>query len=398
MTEPTKKNINDVIKPLKALSEGLSVLTADEWNALQAFCHMAIDENPATEEAMRLELGLPAAEPMKEEFADTTKLYAKLKTDCLAFRDEIRPGTIQLADDVVQYQRRVDVVYKRLIGLLSDLDLDGKVGEDKLKALLEAWKNDAPSPTTQVRVDFARYIGKLGEDASERAERARQLHTKLTGFQNALRGAKGEFKRHFDSYSRQFGSASSALKKAQAELQEVQDELAAAQKKRHDETIVLATSPLYLLIPFFGPFICAGVLLGVGIDYGLLIEKLKGKVQRLEVVTQDLGTKETFFEAYRVASELTDKTHEGINHVLPLVAKLEGAWGAMAKDLVDLQGILGDAKRGAERSDWNMASLDLETAQVTWRDLRDQADNYRRHGVAERVQSAEQMNERREAA
>ncbi len=383
--------INAALNPDPRLAEGLFVLAALEWVQLQAFCTLAIDDNPTTEQAMRQALSWPAAKAMEPEFLETTKVYDQLRSTCLVFREEIRPGMLQLASDIVDYQGKVDVVYKRLIGLINGYELDGNVKGDKLAELVKAWGSSAPSPANDIRASFVKFVGRLQQDAAERAKSASELKGKLVKFRYDLSARNGEFKRHLGNYRNLFGSASKELKTAQDDLKAAQDELDVAYKKQHDEMIVLSTSPLYLLVPFFGPLICAGVLLGVGIDYGLLVEKLKGKVERLDILTKNLGSKEAFFEAYQAATELTSKTHEDIEQVLPLVDKLELAWTAISSDLSRVQSLLTRANLDATDKDWELASANLEEAQQKWRALEKQADTLRRFGTAERVGSADEL-------
>ena len=54
------------------------------------------------------------------------------------------------------------------------------------------------------------------------------------------------------------------------------------------------------------------------------------------------------------------------------------ALGALSSDLGDLSKLMLSAKQLSLDEDWVFTSIDLETAQNTWRDLKGQADEYRR--------------------
>src|SRR3954447_16868070 len=103
--------MGNVVSIDKALStsgdmkEGLSILSKEEWLSLQAFCDMAITENPSTEKAMRIKLKmLDDKVPLGEDFKATVQLYSELKGYCETFTNVIKPGTLKLAGDIVQYE------------------------------------------------------------------------------------------------------------------------------------------------------------------------------------------------------------------------------------------------------------------------------------------------------
>jgi DNA repair exonuclease SbcCD ATPase subunit len=231
---------------------------------------------------------------------------------------------------------------------------------------------------TDIRKKFQEWIGKLRDEAKERSGTATELHGKLEQFQKDLRQSASDFGMHVKKYKEEYGTASTEIDRIKQEIQGLDDELAAATKKHHDETIVLSTAPLYLLIPFFGPLIMAGVLIGVGVDFGLLVERIKGQVEKLEQTRKRLSVKQAFYEQYRNGAELTQKTADDLAVVLPLVKKLEGAWRTMTSDLDDLHKVLVGGAVESVKEDWDYASLDLDTARATWNDLKDQADRYRR--------------------
>ena len=215
------------------------------------------------------------------------------------FQDEIKPGTVDLANDIVKYARRVEVIYKRLIGLLVDYQLDGRVNEIKLQALVNEWGSGNPSEQgAAIQQQFKRYIDKLKEEADERTTKAGALQGKLTAFQSNLKQSGADFGANYASYQTKYGEAEKELNKLRGELTDLAKELEDARKKERDEMIVLGTSPLYLLIPFFGPLIMGGILLGVGIDFGLLKEKIKAKINKAEEQQKKANTEQTFFAAY----------------------------------------------------------------------------------------------------
>ena len=367
------------------MKAGLGILAVEEWFKLQAFCDMASNDYPSTDKAMHKVLGIPDTTALDSDFKDTVGLYSALKGYCSVFNDEIRPGTIELAGDIVQYNRRVGVIYPRLIAALSAFSQTGDV-KAALVDLAKQWGSGAPSPAADsVKQQFIRYVGMLQKDAVDREASATKLKTKLTDFQSNLKASHGAFEVHAADYSSKYASASKDLQDANDKISDLNDKLAAMRKKHHDEELVLETSPLYLIIPIFGPFIMAGVLIGVGTDYGLDVENLKGEVKKLELAESQLTTAQSFYDRYQAAKNKTKQTVDDITGVLPLVAKLALAWSAIASDLTDLVKVMEQADKDVLTSDWDFTSIDLEIAQNTWADLAVQADQYRRFGVAEKA-------------
>ncbi|HJR08080.1 MAG TPA: alpha-xenorhabdolysin family binary toxin subunit A [Pyrinomonadaceae bacterium] len=389
---PTK--INEALAADAGLEEGIAILAKAEWFQLQAFCDMAVYTNPTTEDSMRVTLKLPKDAALNQDFKDTLKLFVDLKGYCTTFQNEIKPGTVDLASDIVQYARRAQVIYPKLNGLLADYQLDGKVNEIKLKALVNDWGSDNPTEKGKaIKEDFKKYIGRLKTEADARSTKAGALQTKLTTFRDNLKQSGTDFSLHYTAYKKKYGDAEKELLKLKGDLQDLSKELDDARKKERDETIVLGTSPLYLLIPFVGPFIMAGVLLGVGVDFGLLREKIKTKIREAEEKQKKADTEQTFFAAYTQAKDWTGKTAEDIKAVLPLVDKLKSAWDAFSRDLKDLSDVMSSAQGTGLTEEWDFASIDLQTGLQTWLDLKEQADQYRRFADCKKVDTVDQLAE-----
>ncbi|MBK8047183.1 MAG: hypothetical protein IPK16_08720 [Anaerolineales bacterium] len=335
---------------------------------------------------MRAKIGYGATDTLDDAMTQTVKLYATLKDNCVTFDNEIKPGTVDLANDIVQYQRIADTVYDRLGQAIDAYDIAGvETAEitDKLKALAGEWAKDTPSEAaTKVKDRFKAYVQRLYDEADTRSKRATALNDKLIAFAKSLTQSQADFTQMRDvTLKGKYDAEDEEVKKAKQKVKDKQDELETMQKKKDDETIVLETAPLYLLIPAFGPFIMAGVLIGVGVDFAKTKEEVEGLQAQLEKLEAAQAAHQKFLGGIDTAKGLTDKTANDIKTVQPLVAKLAGAWNALASDLESLvkpnEGVLTKAKLEAKDEDWLMSSLDLGTARTTWKDLKDAADKYR---------------------
>lgn len=390
----TSTKINNTLAADGGLKEGLSILAKAEWFQLQAFCDTAVYTNPTTDDSMRAMLKLANGAELNQDFKHTLKLYVDLKGYCNTFQDEIKAGTVDLANDIVHYAKRVEVIYTRLMGLLVNYQVDGRVNEIKLQALVNEWGSGNPSEQgAAIQEQFRGYIEKLKKEADDRSTKASGLQGKFKTFQSDLKQSGADFSANYASYLTKYGQAEKELTKLRGELGDLAKELEDARKKERDETIVLGTAPAYLLIPFFGPLIMAGVLLGVGIDFGLLREKIKAKIKKAEEEEKKANTAQTFFAAYTGAKHWTGKTADDIKTMLPLVEKLKSAWHNLSSDLNDLSEIMGSARGNALNNEWNFASADLETGLDTWRELSDDAKKYRLFSNCKKVDTVDQLAE-----
>jgi DNA repair exonuclease SbcCD ATPase subunit len=219
------------------------------------------------------------------------------------------------------------------------------------------------------------------------------LRKKLTAFEANLKKSQSEFILHADDYATKYADHEGRLKVIQEQIDDLEKELKDLRKTQRDKELVLETSPLYLLIPGFGFFIMAGVLLGVGIDFGLKKEELQGKIGKLTTAQSTLSSEQNFYNNYNIALQSTTRTIKDLKAAIEAVGKLEKAWNALSDDMEELVSKLDGASGRSLVEDWRFASLDLATAQKTWEALALQADQYRRFGDAKRATTVEKAFE-----
>jgi hypothetical protein len=387
-------NIATAFDAKEELRDGVGVLSQDEWLNLSAFTDTAIYFNPSTEKLLRAAIDLKPAEKLVPEFEVTIQKYARLKGYCQVFEDEINPGTRELAQSVVQYARSVPSVYDALAAAIKasqnnaiDITL-----ERALTELSKHWQSLHPSKEAEVaRGKFVQYIGVLKQDAQERAAEATTLHKKLMTFHGNLKSSNAEFVADAKNYEKLFGSLNPRVQFLKTELDILQKELNGMRKQEADFVIVLETAPLYLLIPFFGPWIMSGVLVGVGGALGALRKKIWDKLEEAIRLNDELGPKEKFMAYYKYGQDSTGSTAKEVEKAAKLVEKLKNAWGKITSDLGDLnKRLLDDASKRSLTGDWDVAMIKLDTAKATWRDLKVDAERYLTHqlGRAEDLDQA----------
>jgi hypothetical protein len=394
---------------------GINALSQQEWYDLQAFVLFSKNWNPTTVEKMAVAVKIerPANaktwDPTKDphwdaDFTKTTKHFADLAAYCddsdlsvtpkVGFWNVIKPGVVELANDIVQYQMKMNSFYGRLIKAIDKYDDKGLTGQ--LQAQLAELKKDLnlaqPSEGAQtVKKDFIKAFTRLHEDADGRKKAADKLKTLLGTFHTNLIASQGEFGKDTENYNAKYGTQSQAAKDLQKKIDGLNDELKNYRQKEKDEVIVLGSSPVYLVLWPFGPLIMAGVQIGVGVDLAKTrakIDKLVGDVNEYQ---KKLDTNLRFKTAYDTVKNETDRTVKAIQKVLPAVAKLVDGWGMIVNDLAAIVKSLNAAGTDANKDDWWTAATELQTAQDTWVTLKEKANGFSKNATIKEVPSVDQF-------
>jgi hypothetical protein len=375
--------IETAFNAIQDLGEGISVLSTMEWLDLSAFTDNAIYFYPSTEKMLRATINLKPAEKLVPEFTVTIQKYARLKQYCEVFENEILPGTREVAASVIQYARGVPRTYDALTAAIMASQGPGVniTLEKALAELSAAWQSSHPSSgAKEARQKFVTYIGILKQDAESMSKKATELHTKLTTFHGNVKASNAEFVADTKNYEKLFGALNPEVQRLKQELDQIQKELTAMREQEDDFVIVLKTAPVYLAIPFFGYFIMAGVLAGVGGALGTLRKRIGESVDKAVNLNDKLGPKEKFMAQYLVGQETTGKTAEEAKKAIVLVEKVKNAWGKITSDLTDLSGrLLANANASSLTGDWDVVNIRLGTAKDTWQDLKTDAEQYLRY-------------------
>jgi hypothetical protein len=366
------------------LGEGLAVLSTDEWLNLSAFTDNAIYFNPSTEKMLRAAINLKPTEALVPEFVVTIQKYARLKGYCQTFDSEILPGTREVAASVIQYARGVPRTYDALTAAIMASAQGSVVNitlEHALAELSKAWQSSHPSQAAkEARKKFVTYIGILKQDAEVRAGKATALDLKLGEFHRNLKSSNAEFVADAKNYERLFGALNPKVQQLKQDLDLLQKELTGMRKQESDFIIVLETAPLYLLIPWFGYLIMAGVLSGVGGALGTLRNRIWENLDKAIKLNDELGPKEKFMAHYHYGEESTAKTAKEAEKAAKFVEKIKNAWSKIASDLTDLNTrLLADANQSSLTGAWDVANVRLGTAKDTWQDLKVDAEQYLRY-------------------
>ncbi len=377
--------------PSKDIYSGISVLSTNDWLEMTTFFDWSVISSPTTEAKMRATLGMDAADPFRDEFVEAVGLFGDLKTCGEMFKTDVEGKMLVLADDIVHYNDSAGATYDRLIELVDKFDWDGAptdaTPDDKWKALIGVWNVDGvEGRSKQIRDRFASALDALIAEASIRAEKADALQRAILapdGITARLKTCKLAFAASKIRFDKAFGAESDEMVQLRSVLKQFQGELKALQKKESDEVIVLASSPVYLAIPIFGPLIMAGVEIGVGVDLALTREKIKAKLKEIAKYAENIGVHERFNGYYTTASQGYDRVIGQIDDLTPKIELLGRAWRAIASDLENVRNILSKSGTAAvEGENWFALTTTLSTAQRGWARIAGQADRFRKFGGA----------------
>jgi hypothetical protein len=379
--------LKDKLSSNKEIENGISLISTEAWISMSCFFNSAITDSPDTEAKMRARLNMAAGDAFAPDFAEVVDLYKDLVSISNDFTFRIADEVRNLADDIVHYQAKADVIYTRLADLVDRFDLQTATGtpevlQQKLDELIKLWKGGEISGNSeQIEKRFKLALEDLITEAETRAKRAEKLKDDILGpdgLKIKLQANKTGFDMKKTIFGDKYGKESPRVQKFIQDMKLLQTEINGLRKKERDEVIVLGTSPLYLIIPLFGPLILAGVDIGVGVDLAKTREQISGKLREAEVIKEKLGIAERFMAYYNYGAKLVGKTSEDIANVLPKIDALGLGWRAVAKDIrfiVDL--LTGPGRSRIQDQDWFNFVTTLKTAQSTWKSVGEQADHLR---------------------
>ena len=372
--------MTDVAEKLSSndnINAGVSLISTDDWIKLSCFFSSVTTDSPDTEAKMRTRLIMTASDKFEPEFAETVTLFQNLVVIGNDFTYHVADEVRSLADDIVHYQVQADTVYGRLADLVGRFDLPGAGDTEaalqlKFNELLKLWKDNKISGNSeQIQKRFKLALENLITEAQARATRADALEKRILGEQGLHRKlleCRSGFDQKKDAFERKYGLESPRVTKFKDDVQKLQDELKVLRKKENDEVIVLASSPLYLLIPFFGPLILAGVDIGVGVDLAITRAKIDEKVKEADKIADELGRAERFMAYYDRGKNMTADMSKNIENMAPRLQALGLGWRAIASDLnFILDRLTGPGRNQIKDEDWFNFVTTLKTAQATWK-------------------------------
>lgn len=399
--------MNDVpskVKPSDDIDIGL--LTTDDWCELTAFFDTAVFDNPSTENKMRIRLGMKKDDTFEPEFQKTVDLYEALAGIGQDFKHGVQEEAVSLADDIVHYNTTVQSIFPRVTKLIDYFDLgmdEEATTQEKLNELVELWRNGQTEGLSgQIKTRFSTMLSNLVEEAEKRAVRAEALTVAILGdgkgptdedgMLNRLKAVKSGFDAQKVVFHDKFGETSKDVVDLEKRKARIEEDLAKYRKKDDDETIVLSTAPAYLVIPVLGPFVMAGVLIGVGVDMAHVRAEIDKLVEESRVVEAKLERDQRFVNYFDLGHGMVEKMAAKCEAIAPRLKRLGNGWRAISRDLQFVVNLLSDdASKNLKKEDFSSFAGSLGTAQMSWAEIGAKADHFRLVAVSKKCDTVDDL-------
>lgn len=390
-------NIGKII-PANDTSEGLSGLSKDEWLRMCSFFNAARYNHPTTEAAMRLKLGMTKTDAFKPEFSETVLNFGDLAAIGRDFEANVQNKVLELADDIYSYSLKAKTTYVRFEELIDKYDWDGASGiQEKLDELARVWSaGQISGRSAGIKDRIKQILDTLIVEAKSRADNAEKLHSAILdpdkGIKHRVLTIQQKFGDNLIRYQTSFGEESKQVADFRAKVTALESELAALRKKETDEVIVMGTSPLYLLIPIVGPFVLAGVDIGVGVDLAKTRAKIEGVITESQSIEAQLNTSLKFVTHFQSGATMVQQISADIDIVVPQLDKLGRGWRTIAADIQTISTMLGDGgTQQVAGEKWSQFIVTLRAAADQWVAVGKKADNFRNFSVPKQIDMPAQI-------
>lgn len=381
------------------LDSGVALFATDDWIKLMVFFRSAAFDSPSTESVMRLRLGMQSQDTISPEILKAVGDFKSLEDIAKAFLNKTVDEMLGLADDVKHYELSALTVYDRFCQLIDyyDLKLDEEADtQKKLDELVKLWQAGTESGMSdKIKVRIKGLVAKLASEADGYAVRAEGLQKAIIGaggYYEQLSKCSAEFDSDAQTFQRKYGEQSEEVTKFKKSVADLQAALDKLRKKESDEVIVLSSSPVYLIIPVFGPLILAGVDIGVGVDLAHVRADIESKVAEQKLINDKLGLAERFVTYYTNGQALVSESAKSINAILPKLDTLGRSWRAIGKDLRHISDSLSeDGASQIKGEDWNNLVATLGAAKKSWIEIGERADRFRTFAQPDVAKSVDEL-------
>jgi len=341
-------------------------LSSPEWIKIQVYVKEALGL-PTNLDELKKALGEGAPKDMSD-FSKLTDAYADIHTHVKGWEEKTFPASVSLASDIYNYALLVPTYYDPIKPLAEKLyeNPDDQVSKDELTAILN----------------------ELSKNAATYQGNANSVHTKIEAFfqksekdKEALSGDDGKGGL-VNYYYKKYGAESEEIKKIIEEIKAQQKILDAANAEYDYDVVVAATTPVYLvgtmwfdlIIP---SLVSAAVVAGV---YGDKATKALETIRAAEQQIKNLNEKEKMATLLMTTINTIEmgitSISASLTNALPVIKEIEKVWDSLAKQL---DGIVEKIKTNIKEALPILMELGVESAKKEWKDVEQEADEYRRH-------------------
>lgn len=403
-------NESNPFKNTDGLNDGVTLFATEDWINLMVFFRDAAYHSPSSESTMRLRLGMQSQDEISPEIGKSIRDFQVIEGISKDFLGNTVNQVLGLADAIKHYEIEAVTVYDRLTQLIDHYDLGFDTETDtqrKLDELIRLWQAGAENGMSEkIKSRIKSLVARLAAQAAAYGEQAETLYKSIgdtsgssDSYYQRLTNCVAEFEADAQAFEKKYGEESKDVKDFKAKVEKLQADLKKLRKKESDEVIVLSSSPAYLLIPFFGPVILAGVDIGVGIDLAHVRAEIKSKVEESELIQGKLDVASRFVTYYTNGKTLVEAIAKSIKDILPKLDTLGRSWRAISADLTRIaQSLNEDGASQIDGEDWNNLVATLETAKRGWIEIGTKADRFRSFAQPEVATSVEDLLKKAMAA
>lgn len=338
------------------------VLSTSEWYTIQRYVTNSLSKEvmPHTETDFKAFLGENAPEDLSD-FNPLISAYKDIFDHVSVWNDETFPESVSLASDIVAYANQASIYYNPIIPLAEALteNPNDEASKQKLEAILNV----------------------LIKDADDHHNRAEMVSKKIKTFADqtaqdkiTLSGPDGDggLTKY---YNDQYGEASETQKDLIEEIDLQLIKLNAASKDYEKYVKIAATSPTYAwALPPIG-FIIAGSIAGVYGDKAIkALNKVRAAEKKINELNKKLDMNANLIVSINASNQNLAGNTESITAALPIIRKIQGAWGAISDDLNNISELI---KTNIQEALPIIMDLGVEAAVNEWEEVGKLADAYR---------------------
>jgi hypothetical protein len=336
-------------------------LSAPEWLAVQTYVVDAL-ALPTTDDAFRASLGEGAPTDLAP-FRKLIDCYVGINAHCTTWQKKTFPASVALASDINFYGTKKAPVYYAAIQKEADILIDNP-DDEKAKAALKAILDNL-SAQAQTYATNAEQVAKEIQDFADKTQADKTI---LVGPD----GQGGLVKEYNDKY----GSTSAEVRELTKQMADLLAILDQATKDYNYDVTVASTTPTYAWVIPFG-LIAAAIVAGI---YGKrateALDLMRASQQKISELNAKLAADANLLNAIHGAQIGMNRISNELAAALPIIQKIQGVWGAIQRDLQNIVQLIDSDIREALPLIMN---LGIAEAIKAWKDVADEADEYRVH-------------------
>lgn len=334
------------------------LLSSADWYSIQTYVFDAL-QLPTTLEGLRTYVKAEASFDMTP-FQPLVDAYTLMNAHCKSWQDTTFPASVSLADDIVHYNTKVPIYYGAINTIAQKLVTNPN--DQQAQAQLVAVLNNLSQQATTYQ-----------QNAQHVSELITQFSVDSANDQNTLGGTDGTgglVKKYNDEY----GAQSDQVKELQKQLAAQRLSLKAANDAYDHDMVVAATTPTYGWIWPIGT-IAAAIVAGI---YGKKatddLANARAAQDQINTLGGEIARDANLMNAITFAEQGMGAILQALTRALPVIKKIQGAWGAISSDLSNVSTIITNDIQKAMPI---LMSLGVDEAISQWQTLSDEANGYR---------------------